>query len=102
MVGAAGSGARWTAKATRRKPALRKADSEDDRGFDLLFIEGTVGMIGAGIFDVGDNLAALAYFSENGMVAIEPRRSGGGDEKLATVGIGAGIGHGEQAGPVEL
>lgn len=36
------------------------------------------------------------------MLAVEPRGDDGGDEELGTVGVGAGVGHGEEEGSVVL
>src|SRR3712207_7717227 len=36
------------------------------------------------------------------VLAVQVRRGADGDEELRAVGAGAGVGHGEQVGPVEL
>ena len=46
---------------------------------------------------VGDVLA-FDHFAEDGVLVIEPTGGRNGDEKLAAVGVGSGIGHGKFAG----
>src|SRR5438445_4291548 len=46
---------------------------------------------------VGDVLA-FHHLAKNGVLVVEPRCRSNGDEKLAAVGIGPGIGHGKLAG----
>ena len=69
---------------------------ENDRRFGLvLAAAGDEG-------DFGDDLLALDNLAEDGVVAGEPRRCGDGDEELAAIGSGAGVGHGQLAGLVEF
>ena len=50
---------------------------------------------------VGDFLA-FDDFAENRMLVVQPRCGGNREEKLAAVGAGSGVGHGELAGLVVL
>ena len=45
-----------------------------------------------------DRGQALGDGAEDAVFAVEPRRGDVGDEKLAAIGAGAGVGHGEDAG----
>jgi len=45
-----------------------------------------------------DNLHPLHHLAEDDMLAVEPRRLLSADEELRSVGTGAGVGHGEDAG----
>jgi len=40
---------------------------------------------------------AISDFTEDDMLAIEPRGDDGGDEELGAIGVGTSIGHGQQA-----
>src|ERR1700704_4541504 len=42
-----------------------------------------------------DHIIALDHLSEDRMLVIEPGSFSDGDEKLASVGVRAGVGHGE-------
>jgi len=55
-------------------------------------------------FDLLDNFHAFNNWTENNMLSIQPRRFGGTQEKLRTVGVGTSIGHGEDswAGMLQL
>ena len=41
--------------------------------------------------------AVQQYLAEDGVLAVEPSSLHGGDEELRAVGVGAGVGHGEEA-----
>ena len=47
-----------------------------------------------------DHVLSLAGFTEDGVLAIKVRGGAVGDEELAAIGAGTGIGHGEDAGLV--
>jgi hypothetical protein len=49
------------------------------------------------ILDRVYHIVALKDFSEDNVATVKPRGDGGGDEKLAAVGILAGVGHTEEA-----
>ena len=53
---------------------------------------------GAEALDLGDDVHALDDLAKDGVAAVEPVRLGRRDKELAAVGVGAGVGHGEQAG----
>lgn len=46
---------------------------------------------------LSNNIHALYNFAKNDVFAIEPVCGGGGDEELASVGVGSGVGHGQNA-----
>ena len=50
----------------------------------------------------GDDLHALNNLTENGVLAVKPGGHNGGDEELGPVGVGAGVGHGQEPGLVVL
>lgn len=41
----------------------------------------------------------VGHLTEDNVFAVKERRRGAGDEKLASIGVGAGVSHGEQTGP---
>ena len=51
-----------------------------------------------------ENIHTLGDFTEYHMATIQPRRENGGDKELATIRVGAGIGHGQKSrcGVLEL
>src|ERR1700733_11604158 len=49
------------------------------------------------LLDLVDDIFPLDGLSKNGMFSVQPRRFHVGDEKLASVGIRTGIGHGKRA-----
>lgn len=53
---------------------------------------------GPDILDHPHNLHALGHLPEDDMLAIQKRGWRTSDEELATVGIGPGVGHGQQTG----
>merc|ERR1712156_1027387 len=53
---------------------------------------------GVGDDDLLEGVHALDDLSEDDVFAVEPRGLGGAQEELAAVGVGAGVGHGEDAG----
>ena len=67
---------------------------EDDRR--EWFVASVAGHAGDGF----DDIESFEDFSEHGVVVIEVRCWHFGDEELRTVGIGAGVCHGEDAGHV--
>ncbi len=68
---------------------------EDDWGL------GAVHAVAGDFADLFDDVVALVYFAEDGVLAGEPAGVGDGDEELRAVGVGAGVGHGELAGLLE-
>ena len=46
----------------------------------------------------GDDLHALRHLTEDGVLAVKPGGHDGGDEELGPVGVGAGVGHGQEPG----
>merc|ERR1719244_175633 len=48
--------------------------------------------------DLLDNVHAGSDAPENNVLAVQPRRLGRAEEELASVGVGASVGHGEAAG----
>jgi hypothetical protein len=63
--------------------------------FDF-FARAVLGIAGD-LGDFFDNVVAFNDFAEDGVFIVEPGRGGDGDEKLAAVGMGTGVGHGEEA-----
>ena len=54
---------------------------------------------GLDALDDGHRLGvAIGDFAEDDVPAVEPGGDDGGDEELAAVGVGAGVGHGEHEG----
>lgn len=49
------------------------------------------------LLDRVDDVLASGHFAKHGMLSIEPRAGDVGDEELRTIGVGAGIGHRENA-----
>ena len=41
---------------------------------------------------------AVSDLAEDDVLAVEPRSDDSGDEELGSIGVGAGIGHGEEEG----
>ena len=54
------------------------------------------------LFDLFYHLKALDYLAEDHMLAVKPGRFNGGDEKLGTIGVWTGIGHGQRSWPQML
>lgn len=89
---------------------------------DLDGLNRLIARCGLGVLDLLDNLVALEDFTEDDVAAIEPtgchlleqismirdegisRGDDSGDEELGSIGVGAGVGHGELAllGVLEL
>jgi hypothetical protein len=65
----------------------------------LLAVVDSAGL-GAGGLDGLDNLQAsiVSDLAEDDVAAVQPVGDDGGDEELGAVGVGAGVGHGEQTG----
>src|SRR5271157_50300 len=76
-------------------PRLRFLD-RDRKDPDLLLgaVLGAAGDLG----DLLDYVVALDHFAKHAVFIVEVRGGGRGDKELAAVGIGSGIGHGEDAG----
>nr|BAH79726.1 cyclophilin [Babesia bigemina] len=55
---------------------------------------------GAVLLHLLDDVHAAGDLAEHDVLAVEPRALNGGDEELAAVGVGAAVGHGQQAGLV--
>src|SRR5690606_22347278 len=49
------------------------------------------------LLDLVDRFQALDDLAEHRVLAVQPRRGHVGDEELAAVGVGSGIGHGQHA-----
>lgn len=71
-----------------------------DNGGTLLVLDSTTA--GAGSLKSLDNVHGLLVsdLAENDVAAVEPRGDNSGDEELRAVGVGAGVGHGQQTGAV--
>src|SRR5665213_2071130 len=69
---------------------------QHDRGF------GAVGAVAGDFADFFDDVVAFRDLAEDGVFAGEPAGVGDRDEELRTVGVGAGVGHGELAGFLEV
>jgi len=60
-------------------------------------------VITAGGLEGHDNVhGVLVDLAEDDVAAVQPRGDNGGDEELRAVGVGAGVGHGQQTGAVVL
>lgn len=46
--------------------------------------------------DLLDEVGTLGDLTEDDVLAIEPRGDNGGNEELRTVGVGSGVGHGQE------
>ncbi len=57
---------------------------------------------GVPLFDRIDDVLTFGDFTEDGVLAVQPRRFDVGDEELRTVGVRAGVGHRENAWSVVL
>ena len=89
------------AGARERRHRLALADDGDlfqDHGSERL-VAAVARDAGNGLDDVDAGLVALA---EEGVVLVEGVDGLLGDEELAAVGVGSGVGHGQLAGPVEV
>lgn len=71
-----------------------------DNGGTLLVLDSTTA--GAGSLKSLDNVHGLLVsdLAENDVAAVEPRGDNSGDEELRAVGVGSGVGHGQQTGAV--
>ena len=49
-----------------------------------------------------DEVHSLGDLAKHNVLSVQPAGDDGGDEKLRSVGSGAGVGHGQQAGSVVL
>ena len=58
--------------------------------------------LGMLVGDPVDDVLPGDHLAEDGVAVVEPGRRHHGDEELAAVGVGAGVGHGQQARLVEL
>ena len=58
--------------------------------------------VAGGSHDLLSHLVTFYHFAEDGVLAGEPLRRRDRNEELRTIGIGAGVGHGQLAGLVEL
>src|ERR1035437_5046904 len=70
----------------------------DGDGVDADFLDGTVLGAAGNLGDLFDHVVALDDFAENAVLIIQVRSGCHGNEELAAVGIGSGVGHGEEAG----
>ena len=80
---------------SERRPIVDRVDGDvGDR---------TVAGTGAGGADRVDHRPALGVgdLAEDGVLEVQVRGLGGGDEELAAVGVRSGVGHREQVRPVE-
>jgi hypothetical protein len=73
----------------------------DDGGL-LVELDGTTARTSSlkGLDDIKGLL--VSDLTEDNVASVEPRGNDGGDEELGAVGVGAGVGHGEQTGLVVL
>ena len=76
-------------------------DAFDGDGFEDDGVFGRSWRRGGHLGDLFDDVVAFDDFTEDGVLAGEPACVGDGDEELAAVGVGAGVGHGELAGLLE-
>ena len=74
------------------------AHALDFDGLDAHVLDGSVGSNNLHAGYCINDFAALDDFAEHGVAVIEPRGGFVGNEKLASVGSGAGVGHGEYTG----
>ena len=74
----------------------------DDNGFEDNGLNGLVLRAARDAGDLLGDILAFDDFAEDGVLAGEPIGGDCGDEELAAVGAGAGVGHRQFAGLVEL
>ena len=55
--------------------------------------------LGSKRLDLLDHVHAPADLAEDHVLPVQPLGLGGAEEELAPVGVGAGVGHGEDSGP---
>ncbi len=77
---------------------LRDADSLQDSAVGDDNLGGTLSGLRSVRLDLLDNIHALDNLSEDDVLAVQPGGLGSADEELAAVGVGAGVGHRQDAG----
>src|SRR6185312_6750617 len=77
------------------------SDAFDRDGLHHCVFQRLVLPIARGGYDFLCHLVAFYHFSKNCVLAGEPLRGRDGDEELRTIGVGAGVGHGQLARFVE-
>jgi len=63
---------------------------------DFLPLEGFVPPVNSDVFHQVNNFLSFHNLTKNDMLAVEMGRQGGGNEELRAIGVGAGVGHGEE------
>ncbi len=53
--------------------------------------------LGADLLDSGDHIHALGHGAKHNVLAVQPLGLHGGQEELGAVGVGASVGHGQEA-----
>src|ERR1035437_2744171 len=66
-------------------------------GVEADFLFGAVLGAARNLGDLLHHVVAFDDFTEDTVLIVEPRGGGDGDEELAAVGVGSGVGHGEEA-----
>src|SRR5271156_1722253 len=64
---------------------------------DPHFLNGPVLRAARDLGNLLHHVISLDHLAENAVLVVEPWSGGNGHKELATVGAGAGVGHGEQA-----
>ena len=54
--------------------------------------------VGTVSLDLLDQIVVVDDLAENDVLAVQPRGLDGGDEELGSVGVGSGVGHGQESG----
>ena len=80
---------------------LKGAALDDGRWAILVLDPATLGAAGLDAHDDAHGLLVTGgHTAEDDVTAVEPGGNDGGDEELGSVGVGAGVGHGEHEGLV--
>src|ERR1039458_8685819 len=69
----------------------------DRHRIDFDFLDGTILGATGNLGDLLHHVVTLDHFAEDAVLVVQPRGGRDGNEELAAVGVGTGVGHGEEA-----